>query len=255
MPDLRSTQALFVDSVLNGDGSVLPYVVDTDAAAGGRLSIYINNVFNVAVAALSETYRGVRKLLGEACFDDVAHRFVKAKPPTSAWLDNYGSDFPAFLSESSALAELVYLVDVAKLEWLINRALHAEDGPAMDDASLFELDDALAARVRFKSHPALEFLQSPFPVDQILAAVMEGDDSDFSAIRLANDPIWLVVHRPEQGLSVRRVDERTWRFTRALSRGLRLDQAIQLAPDHYGELVATCLLNRHFSSFSIDNPV
>src|ERR1700683_4968067 len=92
-----------------------------------RLAIYRNTAFATLVNALRLSFPAVQRLVGADFFEAAAQQFIRASLPTSAYLNDYGADFPGFLSHFAPAAGLVYLGDVARLEWAVNRALHAGD--------------------------------------------------------------------------------------------------------------------------------
>jgi hypothetical protein len=59
------------------------------------------------------------------------------------------------------------LADVARLEWAVNRALHAADTPRLDLARPATLDQAAMSQLRFTMHPAVSVLRLEFPADAI----------------------------------------------------------------------------------------
>lgn len=243
---------MFIAAVVDSESGVLRHIMDGGLPPAERLSIYRNNFFHGAISALSLTYPGVRKLLGRECFEAIADQFVRASPPRIAWLDEYGADFPDFLLSRPSLSAISYLGDVARLEWFINRALHADDRPPLDHSALCALDETLASGVRLVAHPSFSLLQTSSPADQILAAVLNNDDAEMGAVDLDSGPTWLVIHRRDGGISVRRLEEMAWRFADRLRQGARLDDASQLVAGNVDELLAAHLSSGHFSSFSID---
>jgi hypothetical protein len=101
----------------------------------------------------------------------------------------YGGEFADFLEAFPPARELAYLADVARFEWLMNRAAHATDAePASVDA-LAQVAPEDAERLMFRLDPSLGYLASPFPVDAIWRA-NRSCDSDDAAIDLAGGVHW-----------------------------------------------------------------
>src|SRR5207245_10874872 len=67
---------------------------------------------------------------------------------------------------------------VARLEWAINRALHAEDAEPLDPTRLRGLSPDGAARLALRLHPSASFLESRWPVDRVWRANQPGADPD-----------------------------------------------------------------------------
>ncbi len=178
------------------------------------------------VNALRLSFPAVQRLVGPDFFEAAAQRFIRGQLPASAYLNDYGADFPGFLREFPAGAALTYLGDVAQLEWAVNRALHASDSPPLDLARLAALSQTQLARVRFVAHPGMSLLQSQMPADLVWRAVLDQDDAAMASIDLASGPVWLLVERDATGLQVRRLGEAAWRFTARLCAGLELHAAL-----------------------------
>src|SRR5437867_400753 len=144
MPTLRELQAGFRDVML---GAKATPVLDTIATDGlpvaARLAIYRHHVSTTLTDLLRATFPVVCRLVDERFFGYAADRFIAAFPPTSPCLHEYGERFPAFLASFAPCRDLVYLPDVARLEWAMRCAEHA------DRATL---------------------LESPWPIDRIWRA-------------------------------------------------------------------------------------
>ena len=152
----------------------------------------------------------------------------------SAWLDDYGADFPDFLAAFAPAASLPYLADVARLEWAVSRMLHAADAEPVDLARLPAIDEADHRRIRFTPHPSVGLLQANVPVDELWHAVIEQDDVALAALDLAARPVRLLVQRSRDAagdICVTRVEDGAWRFAEQLFAGVPLGVALESAAD------------------------
>ncbi len=211
-----------------------------DAEAGGhvvaegiepaaRLGIYRNTFASVLINALRLSYPAVHRLVAAECFEGAARLFIEEQPPQCANLDDYGAGFADFLTRFPPVAALAYLSGVARLEWAVNRALHAQDAEPLDIARLAALTEEEQARVRFAPHPGLGLVRADYPADAIWRAVLNQDDAALASIDLASGPVWLLVHRAEAGVDVSRLSEGAWCFTAALLAGHPLHRALEEA--------------------------
>lgn len=196
-----------------------------DAAVDERLGIYRNTVLSALVNALRLSYPTVQRLVGADFFEGAAREFIHGHAPTSAYLNDFGGEFPPFLAQFPPAASLPYLADVARLEWAVNRALHAPDVPALDLARLASLGEAAFAGVRFTIHPSVSLLQLMTPADAIWRAVLDQDQAAMAAIDLRAAPVYLLVERDAAGIQVRRLTAAGWQFTATLSEGRPLFEA------------------------------
>lgn len=191
-------------------------------AAG--LRIHRNTVFAKLGDALSELYPVVKLLVGDGFFAYVAHEFVRAHPPRTPVMAEYGAAFPPFLADFPPAAELPYLADVARLELARHQALNAADRPPLrPDAFKAVLPESLA-HVALSLHPSLRFVESPYPVDAIWDAHRDGRAPEADVV-LPERPARLLIARPENAVFMLAVEPTAYDFVRALDRGLTLGQA------------------------------
>ena len=230
MPSLHELQrAIRLSLVEREDDTAAMYVVDDGLAPEQRLAVY-RNTFDANLAnALRLSYPAVHRLVGAEFFEAAARTFAHELPPRNAYLDEYGAEFPEFLARFPPAATLAYLPDVARLEWAVNRALHASDAAPLDVQRLADLDPVDHARIRFAADPSITLLSAAYPADAIWRAVLAQDDAALGAIDLAAGPVWLQVHRRATGVEVTHIDERAWRFSDALFAGQPLGAALESA--------------------------
>src|SRR5438128_14460 len=255
MPSLRELQhAVRLSLVEREDSVAARYIVDDGLAPERRLSVYRNTFASTLANALSLSYPAVRRLVGDEFFEGAATIFMHERPPVSAYLDEYGAEFAEFLVHFPSAASLVYLADVARLEWAVNRALHASDAEPLDVTRLAALEQSDHDRVSFVPHPSVSLLSADCPIDAIWRAVLAQDEMALAAIDLAAGPVWLLVQRLATGVEVTRVDERAWRFAAELFAGRPLGAGLSSAVN----LDAPSLLAEHiaagrFIAFGLDD--
>jgi hypothetical protein len=221
-----------------------------DKAVDERLGIYRNTVLSTLVNALRLSYPAVQRIVGADFFEAAAREFIRGHAPGSAYLNDFGGDFPRFLAQFAHAASLPYLADVAQLEWAINRALHAPDAPALDLARLASLGEDARAGVRFTAHPGLSLLRLLSPADAIWRAVLDQDDAAMAAIDPREAPVYLLIERDATGIQVRRLTAAGWRFTATLSAGKPLfeafDEAVTQDQSEINALLAEHLASGRF---------
>ncbi len=227
MPSLREVQHAIRQSLVEHDDlAAVPLVLAAGLAPALRLAVYRNTFDGNLANALRLSYPAVHRLVGAEFFEGAAHIFAHGRPPRTAYLDEYGSNFPEFLADFPAAASLPYLADVARLEWAVNRALHAPDAAPLDAQQLAGLDSVDHDSVRFIVHPSVTLLNASYPLDVIWRAVLAQDDRALAAIDLAEEPVWLLVQRLATGIEVTRIDEPAWQFSHSLFAGQPLGTAL-----------------------------
>lgn len=245
MPSLSETQHAFLHAITRQDGEGIATLI-----AGGlfspseRLDVYRNTFVSTLVNALRISYPAVKRLVGDEFFEAAAQCFIEASPPSSAYLNAYGAGFGSFLAQFPPAAGLPYLADVARLEWAVNCALHAQDAAPIAPDGLAAIAVAAPEYVRLVSHPSVHLLRLDYPARAIWQAVLAEDDAALSALDLASGPEWLLVERGPAGVEVTPLDEAEWRFAHALCSGETLASAMDAAP--HGDI--PLFLARHIAA-------
>ena len=253
MPSLRDVQHAMRRSLLQDAGDdASADIVSAGLSPRQRLSIYRNTTLGTLANALRLSFPAVHRLVGADFFDGAAQVFARGQPPRCADLNVYGAEFADFLQRFEPAATLAYMADVARLEWAVNRALHAADAQALDASALAAVAPSDHDRVCFVAHPSISTLRSNLPVDTIWRAVLQQDDAGMAAIDQGSGPVCLMVQRLLGEVEVVRLDERAWRFATALLGGQQLGAALDVAPGVDGAaLLAEHLLEGRCIAFHV----
>lgn len=228
MHTLHELQAEFRRALLGGGAAVLGGVIRDDGLpTDARLDIYRNNIFVSLKQALKDTFPVVCRLVDERFFLYATDEFIRIEPPEQACLVAYGARFADFLAEFPPCRELVYLPDVARLEWLMNVAAHAAEAVPLSPAALNSIAENDAPRLVFRLHPVLGFLESPWPVDRIWCA--NQPEADPEGLDLNMGGARLEVRRTGETVSFRRLDPATFVLRSMLAGGHRLEAATDAA--------------------------
>ena len=97
---------------------------DVIAASGKgvikRYNVYRNNVTVSLIDALAAIYPAIQRITGVDFFRAMARFHVRATPPASPLLFEYGRDFPAFIESYEYARDMPWLADTARIEraWL-----------------------------------------------------------------------------------------------------------------------------------------
>lgn len=143
--------------------------VPAAARIDDRLAVYREGYPARVGEALGETYPAVARALGARGFAALVERYAAAIPLSSYNLNDAGAQLAAFLSDDPATADLVFLADLAALEWQVAAAFHAFDGDPLDPRTLpWSLDDWTAAVLAFQ--PSVSVLTSRWPLLELWAA-------------------------------------------------------------------------------------
>ncbi|HET7341829.1 MAG TPA: DNA-binding domain-containing protein, partial [Methylomirabilota bacterium] len=119
------------DALLGATGAAPAGVAADGLSAIARVAVYRHHVLTSLTAALATTFPVVARLVDPRFFAWAADAYVRAQPPRGPCLAEYGDTFPDFLAAFPACRDLVYLPDVARLEWAMNAARQAPDVPPL----------------------------------------------------------------------------------------------------------------------------
>lgn len=136
-----------------------------------RFAVHRNNVVAGLIAALTETYPAVERLVGAEFFRGAAAAFVRAHPPQGPVLLRWGGDFGPWLAGFPPAARLPWLADVARLEWARAEAFHAADAAPLSIAALVAVPPARLGGARLTLHPSVRLIASRHPVASLWADV------------------------------------------------------------------------------------
>ncbi|MBX3453717.1 DNA-binding domain-containing protein [Ferrovibrio sp.] len=163
--DLTLLQQQFTAALLAPSTQIPAAIAPTDEAKRQkRFNVYRNNMHAGLVAALGARYPVILRLVGDEFFQAMALAFIRQEPPTSPILAEYGAHFARFLETFEPTADLPYLPDMARLEWLRHLAYHAPDSPIAAIAELASLAPEKLGEIRLHLHPAASHLASDYPV-------------------------------------------------------------------------------------------
>lgn len=172
MTEMTVTQTDFRTALLDAEAEIPTGLGDAKGGpAGGRFSVYRNNVVVSLTEALATAFPLLRKLLGTEAFGQLAGIFVRQQPPSSPLMMFYGQGLPAFLEDFEPLAHIKYLPDCARLDLALRQSYHAADSAAPDTELL--QDPARAMDARFDLAPATHVLRSAWPLYDIWAFNMQ----------------------------------------------------------------------------------
>src|SRR5271168_1367098 len=96
-----------------------------------RYNVYRNNVTVSLIEALAAIFPAVQRITGVEFFRAMARFHVRANPPRSPLLFEYGRDFPEFIERYECAQDMPWLADTARIERAWLDAYHAADVPPL----------------------------------------------------------------------------------------------------------------------------
>jgi Putative DNA-binding domain len=169
-------------------------------AAVKRYNVYRNNVTVSLINALAATYPAVQRITGVEFFRAMARFHIRATPPTSPLLFEYGRDFPAFIETYEHAQDMPWLADTARIERAWLDAYHAADVPPLSRDALAAVPSDRLGDLTFTAHPAARIVRSAYPAVAIFA--MNRVEGPITPLR-SNAAEDALITRPDMEVTVR----------------------------------------------------
>ncbi len=229
MSRLRDLQCGVGKAVLGSDeDSIVAAIAGDGLAPAQRLSIYRNHYNTSLAEALKATFPVVCRILDPRFFAYAASEFIKVSPPRRACLFEYGEGFPEFIAAFPPCAHLSYIGDTARLEWLINAALHSPALAPIDSRDLAHLGASDYPRLIFALQPSLRLIESPWPVDRIWHRNKPDAEGD-GAVDLGAGGCRLEIRQLGEDVVFRSLEAGDFALRCELAKGRSLDEAVASA--------------------------
>jgi len=129
-----------------------------------RMSVYANGYPARIQESLKEVYEAVYHVLGDGRFSELCRAYVHQYPSHNYNLNFVGRYLPGFLQGSLFSKAFPFLVDLAKLEWLIWKAFHAFDEPAFQPHQLAEVPAENWEQAQIVFQPSVGLIASSWPI-------------------------------------------------------------------------------------------
>ncbi len=230
MTTLRDMQRMIRDAVFEtgANGPALAAISAHIHAGDGlapteHLLIYRHAILATLVRALGAIHPVCKRLVGDNFFDAMSRVYARQTPSESPDLGDYGESFGDFVAAFEPAAGLVYLADVARLEWRWHRAFHAPDEDAIDIAALAGIAEEDMDRIAFRLPVSAGLLASDYPVQRIWQ-VNQDDWTGDQAVDLAAGGARLVVWRQGHEMRIDAPDPDAWFLLEAIDAGQTLGE-------------------------------
>lgn len=186
-------------------------------SAESRLAIYRNSILGGITSGLMGIYPVCTRLVGESFFSHMVSGYLRQYPSNSPDVGQYGESLADYLDHFLVAVnqqqELIYLPDVARLEWLWHKAFNAPDigstaegeSTTVDESKVMPLTELANihpdnhGQLIFKLLPSLGLLSSRYPIDKIWrinqAPMGSGDEKHEEEIELSEDEREFVIWR------------------------------------------------------------
>jgi hypothetical protein len=203
-------------------------------SADVAIEVYRNNYRGNLHDALAGAYPVVKQLVGSDFFRFMAKRFIERHPPRAANLHHYGAELADFVADFEPAQELVYLSDVAALEWACHAIYFVDDVAALDIGKLTQIPGERHPDLVLHVNPFCRVVRSRYPIRSIWQAHQPGANGDFH-IDLDSGPSIALVNRKADEVQVIELSEAEASWLQSIKTGVTLgaatDAALERHPD------------------------
>jgi hypothetical protein len=191
----------FAPALLDPECAPPAFVSGPDGkTVGKRYNVYRNNVTVSLVNALAAAFPATMRITGVDFFRAMARFHVRATPPTSPLLFEYGHGFPDFIERYEYARSMPWLADVARIERAWLDAYHAADAEPLAPRALASIPAEQLPDTVLTPHPATRIVRSRFPAVSIFVA--NRSDGPVGRIK-ATEPEDALATRPGLAVIVR----------------------------------------------------
>jgi hypothetical protein len=183
----------------------------------GRLGIHARHYAASLIAALCDKFPATSWLVGADVVAAAAREYIRAHPPSTPCIAEYGGGFPDFLSSFGRAAAIPYLKSFADLERAVADASIAIDLPALNWSEVANIGAEPLLDLNVALQPGLRYLHSKWGVDELLTMYLE--DSQPEKYVMSAVDTFVEVRGVRGTLSIARIDPATFAFRLALRSG------------------------------------
>lgn len=226
-----------MQAMLAGDIDALGPWMTKDARSAAGLSVYRNTVAKARADALASLFPTVERLVGADWFRQATLIFADEIRPRTPVLDDYGRDFPAWLSVFPPAREVPYLSPIARLDLAWSTAHRSIDAPVLRTVDVADMTAATLYASRAVIHPSAQIFWFDWTVPSIWLANRPNAEPGQDVV-WTDTPEGLLVLRPDLTVIQSRLSRPHWMFLNACREGQALGQAAAAAlrADPYANL-------------------
>ncbi len=188
------------------------------------IEVYRNNYRGNLHDTLAGAYPVIEQLVGKDFFRLLTRKFIEQHLSRGGNLHHYGAEMADFIASFEPARELVYLPEVAALEWACHCAYFAVDADTLNMARLAQVAPEHYPDLILHIHPSCHLLHSRYPVAAIWHAHQPGADSDFH-IDQDSGPCNVLVSRNEDVVIVSELSMAVATWFHAIQSGVSLGEA------------------------------
>lgn len=227
MNSLLDHQENFVNQIINPLISEQP----------NRFTVYHNNWRLGLLKALIHIYPVCERLTGKQFFKGMALEYIKKHYSTSFSLNHYGHDFFEFVKNFVPASSLLYLSDVANLEWAVHEVQIGTPYKKLETFKIHEIINNNENNIDLKLSiiENCRLITSEFPIQKIWQSNQD-DYAGETNINLDEGSTWLLIWRKELELQIDILEKSEWELLRTIKNKFYLSKIIESGFDNHAHL-------------------
>jgi hypothetical protein len=196
------------------------------------IEVYRNNYRGNLHDTLAAAYPVIAQLVGKDFFRLLTQKFIGQNLSRGGNLHHYGAEMASFGAAFEPAQGLVYLSDVAALEWACHCAYFSDDAAALDMSKLAQIPAEQYPDLVLNIHPACHVVSSRYPIAAIWHAHQPGAPGDFH-IDLDSGPSNALVSRKDDIVLVSELPDAEAAWLRSIQTGTTLGAATDATLERY----------------------
>lgn len=153
-----------------------PTVAGTgNVSAESRLQVYAEAIQLRFLEVLSEDYPGLRGMLGDEAFQQLAHAYAAAHPSRHRSIRWFGCHLPEFLRATAPWRDHPVAGEMASFEWTKGELVDAADGTVVRVEDIAAIPAGQWGAIQPRLVPALRRLTLEWNVPELWSAVDAGE--------------------------------------------------------------------------------
>lgn len=218
------------------------------------LAVYRGSMQGNLREVLRATFPVCWRLVGEDYFNQLAKAYIAKTPHLQPDISGYGEKFPAFIQDALPHHQLVYLADVAFLEWACHLALSGPLIPSLNKEALAKVASHLQPALTFALYQNSTLVHSVYPILHIWQVNQEGYQG-IEDISLDEGETYLLVHRRHQELCLASLTDQKFKMLTYFAAKMPFEAVCEKCYEEYPtldipRLFADCIKQGYLVSFA-----
>ncbi|MGF1759020.1 DNA-binding domain-containing protein [Photobacterium sagamiensis] len=194
---LHQLQRAFAEALHYQPSDISEQIASGPFPAEQLIQVYRNNFIIGLSEVLEATYPGVKAVVGDECFSQLARQHILSHPLQQGDVSHYGEGLAETINDTAELSQAVpYLADLALLEWYVDRVTYQPViNPRFPLHKLQGLAEADFPALQFEVPQPTRCLDSDFAVVTLWQMIA---DDNFEDIDINQPESAVIQHRPDQ---------------------------------------------------------